>query len=41
MIEIIDTMMAIILLIVLATFLLVTCPIWILPYAIYTLWWRK
>ena len=38
MIELIDNLMAVIMLIVLAAFLLVTCPIWILPYAIYTIW---
>lgn len=38
MLEFIDGMMAIILLIVVAALLLVTCFIWILPYAIYTAW---
>lgn len=41
MIELIDNLMGIITLMVLATFLFVTCPIWILPYVIYALWWRK
>lgn len=41
MLEFIDGMMAIIMLMVVAAFLLVTCPVWILPYAIYTIWWRK
>ena len=41
MLEFIDVMMALIMLMVVAAFLLVTCPIWILPYAIYTIWWRK
>ena len=38
MIEFIDGMMAIIMLMVVAALLLVTCPIWILPYIIYTAW---
>jgi hypothetical protein len=38
MIEFIDGVMAFIMLMVLVVFLLVTCPIWILPYAIYTAW---
>ena len=38
MIEFIDGMMAIIMLIMLTAFLLVTCPIWIGPYVIYTIW---
>jgi hypothetical protein len=41
MIEIIDMLMAVIMLIVLAAILLVTSPIWILPYAVYKLWWLK
>lgn len=41
MLEFIDGMMAIIMLTVVAALLLVTCPIWIPPYIIYTIWWRK
>ena len=41
MIKLIDELMAIIMLMVVAAFLVVTCPIWILPYAIYTIWWRE
>jgi len=38
MLELIDGLMTIIMMMVLAAFLLVTCPIWILPYIIYTAW---
>ena len=41
MIELIDHLMAIITLMALATFLLATCPVWIIPYIAYTIWWRK
>ena len=41
MIKLIDELMAIIMLMVVSVLVFVTCPIWILPYAIYTIWWRE
>ena len=38
MLELIDGLMAVIMMMVVAAFLLVTCPVWILPYIIYTAW---
>ena len=41
MLEFIDSLMEIIMLMVVAVLMFVTCPIWILPYAICTIWGRK
>ena len=41
MLEFIDGLMAVIMMMVVAAFLLATCPVWIIPYIAYTIWWRK
>ena len=38
MIQVIDEVMEIIMLFVIAAFLLVTTPVWVVPYAVYRFW---